>query len=110
MILQQLTPTENGANSLLTINNNFSLLAPNVLSQYTIVRTVDGSSNLTVSLKDINGNDFSPTNPGCFKIGDTVRTITGALSFTANAASGSWMNLGSAELATQETDIFVSYQ
>lgn len=73
-------------------------------SQYNIVTSVAGG-NLTVALKDKYGNDFSASNPGYFKIGDTVRTITGACSFTTNAGT-SWLNLGSAELATKEVDLF----
>lgn len=74
-------------------------------TNYKIVRTV-ASNNLTVALKDINGNDFSITNPGFIRIGNTVRTITAALSFTYNAGT-IWLNMGSAELAGQDVDIFV---
>jgi hypothetical protein len=54
----------------------------------------------------MDGNDPSASNPVYCRIGDTVRTITAALSWTANAGT-SWMNLGAAEFATKENDLFV---
>jgi len=70
-----------------------------------IVRTVDGSGNMTVALKGLDGNDPSTTNPIYIRIGNTVRAITSALSVTC-AAGFSYMNLGSAELATKEVSLF----
>ena len=64
------------------------------------------SNNLTVALKGMDGNDPSASNPIYVRIGDTVRTITSALSLTSNAGSN-WCNAGSAELATKEIDYFV---
>lgn len=64
------------------------------------------SNNLTVAIKGLDGNDPSATNPVYCRIGDTVRSITSALSVTKNAATN-WFNAGSAELATQEIDYFV---
>lgn len=64
------------------------------------------SNNLTVALKGLDGNDPSATNPVYVRIGDTVRSITAALSVTKNAATN-WCNAGSAELATKEIDYFV---
>jgi len=63
------------------------------------------SSNLTVAIKTLAGTDPSATNPVYVRIGDTVRTITAALSVTKNAATN-WFNSGSAELATKEVDYF----
>lgn len=70
-----------------------------------IVPTV-ASNNLTVAIKGLDGNDPSATNPVYCRIGDTVRSITAALSVTKNAGTN-WFNAGSAELATQEIDYFV---
>lgn len=64
------------------------------------------SNNLTVAIKGLDGNDPSATNPVYCRIGDTVRSITSALSVTANAGV-SLCNAGSAELATKEIDWFV---
>jgi hypothetical protein len=64
------------------------------------------SNNLTVAIKGMDGNDPSATNPVYVRIGNTVRTITAALSSSSNAGTN-WANLGSAELATKETDLFV---
>ena len=52
--------------------------------QYSIVRTV-ASGNLTVALKNYEGNDPTATKPVKIMIGGVVRTITGALSATDNA-------------------------
>lgn len=73
--------------------------------QYSIVRTVDGSGNLTVALKNYLWNDPTPTAPVKIMIGGVVRTITSALSFTKNSGTN-WLNLWSAELATKEVDLF----
>lgn len=70
-----------------------------------IVPSVD-SNNLTVAIKTFSGNDPSATNPVYCRIGDTIRSITSALSVTKNAATN-WCNAGSAELATREIDYFV---
>jgi len=64
------------------------------------------SNNLTVALKTLAGADPSVTDPVYVMIGGVLRSITSALSVTKNAATN-WMNLGSAELATKETDLFV---
>jgi len=62
--------------------------------------------NLTVAIKGLDGNDPSATNPVYCRIGDTIRSITAALSVTKNAATN-WCNAGSAELAAKEIDYFV---
>lgn len=64
------------------------------------------SNNLTVALKGLDGNDPSATNPIYVRIGDTVHSITSALSVTRNAGTN-WFNAGSSELATKEIDYFV---
>jgi len=63
-------------------------------------------NNLTVALKGLDGNDPSATNPIYVRIGDTVHSITSALSVTRNAGTN-WFNAGSSELATKEIDYFV---
>jgi hypothetical protein len=72
--------------------------------QYSISRTVSGG-NLTVALKNYEGNDPTPSVPVKIMIGRVVRTITSAMSITISAGTN-WMNLGSAELATKEADLF----
>lgn len=64
------------------------------------------SNNLTVAIKTLAGNDPSATDQVVVRIGNTIRNITSALSVTKNAGTN-WMNLGGAELATQDVDVFV---
>ena len=64
------------------------------------------SNNLTVAVKTLAGNDASASDPIYVRIGDTVRTITGALSVTLNAGTN-WFDSGSTELATNEVDYFI---
>lgn len=74
-----------------------------------ISRTV-ASNNLTVAIVDYDGNNFSSLNPLVYKIGDTPRTITGALSVTVNAGAASGtgtFNAGNTKFAAKEIDYFV---
>jgi hypothetical protein len=64
------------------------------------------SNNLTVAIKGMDGNDPSASNPVYVRIGDTIRSITSALSVTKNAGTN-YFNAGSSELATKEIDYFV---
>lgn len=64
------------------------------------------SNNLTVAIKTLAGADPSATSPVYVRIGDTVRTISAALSVTKNAGTN-WFASGAAELATKEIDYFV---
>ncbi len=64
------------------------------------------ASDLTVAIKTLAGADPSASDPVYCRIGDTVRTITAALSVTKNDATN-WFNSGSTELATKEIDYFV---
>jgi len=64
------------------------------------------ASDLTVAIKTLAGADPSASDPVYCRIGDTVRSITAALSVTKNDATN-WFNSGSAELATKEVDYFV---
>lgn len=63
------------------------------------------SNNLTVAIKGLDGNDPSATNPVYVRIANTVRTISAALSISANAGTN-WFNAGSTELAAKEIDYF----
>lgn len=64
------------------------------------------SNNLTVAIKTLAGTNPSTSNPVYIRIGDTLRSITAALSVTKNAGTN-WCNMGSSELATVEQDLFV---
>jgi hypothetical protein len=64
------------------------------------------TNNLTVAIKTLAGNDPSAADPVYCRIGDTVRSITAALSVTKNAGTN-WFNSGGSELATKEVDYFV---
>ena len=64
------------------------------------------SNNLTLAIKTLAGNDPSASDPVIVRIGDNIRILTAALSVTAAAATN-WCNLGAAETATQDTDLFV---
>lgn len=70
-----------------------------------INRTIT-SSNMTVSVTDYDGNNFSSLNPLVVKIGDTPRLLTGALSVTVNAGTN-FFNLGATEFKTTRQDLFV---
>lgn len=63
------------------------------------------SNNLTVALKTLAGTDPSASDPVYVRIGDTVRSITSALSVTLNAGTN-WSAAGSSELAAKEIDWF----
>lgn len=67
----------------------------------------EGYGNLYVAIKTLAGNDPSASDPVKVMIGGVVRTITAAtyMGMTLNSGTG-YLNLGSAELATKETDIF----
>lgn len=69
-----------------------------------ITRTVV-SNNLTVAVKNYDGNDFSAGGPLVHKIGDTPRSLSGALSVTVNAGTNTF-NAGSTALAAKEVDFF----
>lgn len=68
--------------------------------------SVTDASGITVAIKTLAGTDPSASNPVYVRIGDTVRTISAALS-VAKADGTNWCNAGSSELATKEIDYFV---
>jgi hypothetical protein len=100
-------PSGSPATQKIAIANLWSILNPQrgFLINGKIVPSV-ASNNLTVAIKGLDGNDPSATNPVYCRIGDTVRSITAALSVTKNAGTN-WFNAGGAELATKEVDYFV---
>ena len=75
------------------------------LINWKIVPSV-ATNNLTVAIKTLSGWNPSSTDPVYVRIGDSIRTITGALSVTKNAGTN-WCNSGATELATLEIDYFV---
>lgn len=64
------------------------------------------SNNITVAIKTLAGTDPSSSDPVYVRIGDTVRSITAALSVTKNAGTN-WFNAGASEHAATELDYFV---
>lgn len=70
------------------------------------ISVTDTGSGLTVAIKTLAGTDPSASDSVYVRIGDTVRTISAALSVT-KADGTNWCNAGSAELATKEIDYFV---
>lgn len=68
--------------------------------------SVTDAAGITVAIKTLAGTDPSATDPVYCRIGDTVRTISAALS-VAKADGTNWCNAGSSELATKEIDYFV---
>lgn len=70
------------------------------------IQATVASNNLTLAVKTLAGTDPSASSPVGIWIGDTLRWITSALSITRNAGTN-WLNMGSAELATREVDLFV---
>lgn len=75
-------------------------------TNYRIVKSV-ASNDVTVALKLLDGTtDASSTAPMSFRIGNTLRSVTGALSFTLNDGTN-WFNVGAADLATKDLDFFV---
>lgn len=98
-----LSGTNTGDNATNTTSNAYALTTPDFY-KYQIVRTVS-SGNLTVALKNYEGNDPTPSKPVKIQIGGVIRTITSATSYT-RASGVNWMNCWSAELATKEIDFF----
>lgn len=63
------------------------------------------SNDLVLAIKTLAGTDPSSTDPVYININGTVRTITAATSCTL-ADGTNWFNLGAAEFATVEQDLF----
>jgi len=64
------------------------------------------SNNITVAIKTLADATPSASDTVYVRVGNTVRSITSALSVTKNAGTN-WCNSGGAELATKEVDYFV---
>lgn len=67
--------------------------------------SVTDAAGITVAIKTLAGTDPSATDPVYCRIGDTIRTISAALS-VSKADGTNWCNSGSAALATKEVDYF----
>lgn len=99
-------PTQQSVKAYSDIYSKANFNAPDgFLINGKIVPSV-ASNNLTVAIKGIDGNDPSATNPVYVRIGDTIRSITSALSVTKNAGTN-WFTSGSSIFATLERDYFV---
>lgn len=85
-------------------NRKFTLHGAIVFNGYKLVSSIS-ANDLVLALKDLDGNDFGATNPLYLKLSDERVTIDSALSVT-KADATNWANLGSAELATKEVDLF----
>jgi len=108
------TPT---ANTLLALDSD-SLLPSSAINPIHQINAPEGflingkiipsvaSDNLTVALKTLAGNDPSASDPIYIRLDNTIRTITSALSVTANAGTN-WFNAGGTAVATKEIDYFV---
>lgn len=64
------------------------------------------AGGITVTLKTAAGNDPSQDDKVYIRIGNTVRTISSALSVSKPSGTN-WCNSGSSELSTKEIDYFV---
>lgn len=64
------------------------------------------ANDLIVAIKTMAGADPAASDPVYININGTVRTITAATSITL-ADGTNWMNLGAAEFATIEQDLFI---
>lgn len=64
------------------------------------------SSNLTVAIKTLQGNNPSSADPVYVRIGNTVRSLKQALSLTLNAGTN-WFGKGSSYFGANESDFFV---
>ena len=76
-----------------------------MFNRYKLVVTV-ATNDLTVKVTHPDGNNPSSARPLYFKIGDTIRSATAALSITI-ADGTNWFNAGSAELGTLAVPYFV---
>lgn len=69
-----------------------------------ITRSV-ATNALTVAIKTLAGTDPSTTDPVYVRIGDTVRSITGALNLTL-AAGTNWFGMGASFFVSTDQDFF----
>lgn len=74
-------------------------------SRYIITPSVS-SNNLTVAIKDIAGLNPGAGNRLKFRVGNTEYLLATSASYTKNAGTN-WHNMGGAELAAQDVDLFM---
>lgn len=91
---------------ILVVDNGLKFNAPQGFLVNGKITTSVSSNNLTVAIKTLADADPSASDPVYVRIGNTVRSITAALSVTKNAGTN-WFNSGSSLLATKEIDYFV---
>lgn len=72
---------------------------------YQISRTV-ASNNLTVAIKDSDGNNATAAKPLNFNINGTIRKLSGSLSVAVNAGVNTF-NLGASEFLNLDQELFV---
>jgi hypothetical protein len=72
---------------------------------YRFTGSVAGGA-FTFNIKQRDGTDPTPASPSRFLIGSTEYQLTTATSFTKTGGTN-WMNLGRAELALKDVDVFV---
>ncbi len=82
------------------------IYAPEGFLQNGVITPTVSSNNLTVAIKTLSGGNPSATDPVYIRINGVIRSITAALSVSANAATN-WMNSGATETATLGIDYFV---
>ncbi len=99
------TGTNTGDNSANTTSDAYALTTPDFY-KYSITTSASGG-NLTVALKNYEGNDPTASKPVKIQIGGVIRTITSACYINATIAWTNWWNAWSTELATKEIDWFV---
>lgn len=92
--------------ALSVLNGSISFNAPQGFLINGKISPTVSSNNLTVTILTADGSTPSSTKPVYCRIGNTVRSITGALSVTKNAGTN-WFNAGSALFATKQIDYFV---
>jgi hypothetical protein len=87
-------------------NMPFHEVIARIVTPYKLNVSITGG-NLTVEIVHASdGASISAARPMVFKIGDTFRLATSALSTTKNAGTN-WCNAGGAETATLDVDFFV---
>ena len=96
-----------GANYKVKILNLTTLMGPpqGQADNYKITTSVV-TNDLTVALKTLAGADPTAADPIKVRIGNTVQSITAAISTTKTDGTN-WCNTGAAETATQDVDFFV---
>lgn len=103
------TLTNKTINSTTNTIGTSTLLSFNSPEAYLIngrISTSISSNDLVVAIKGVDGNDASATNPVYIRIGNSIRTLTAALSITL-ADGTNYFHSGDAELGTLEIDYFV---